>query len=282
MKVFLSWSGQKSKAIAEALRDWLPSVIQQIRPFMSDEDISAGARWQQRIAEELEGSSYGILCITRENQSAPWLNFEAGAIAKQVSWGHVVPLAIDLSAADIKPPLGQFQGKEMTKSGVLAILLSINAQLDEPLLTVPDLLEVWWPHLQPKLDAAGTASEAVPVRQERDLLVEILTILRAVQADLATRQVLPILEGLRWPTPSSIGAPATKGELEFGHSLLALLPDDAELSFAGGSRRRRLVVATDEGLPEESRAQINGLAEIFGVQILFTRKSDSGGSEHGG
>ena len=49
---------------------------------MSSEDISAGVRWQYLISEALEGSSVGILCVTRENQSAPWLNFEAGAIAK--------------------------------------------------------------------------------------------------------------------------------------------------------------------------------------------------------
>jgi hypothetical protein len=36
MKVFLSWPGRKSKSVAEALRDWLPSVIQEIDPFMSD------------------------------------------------------------------------------------------------------------------------------------------------------------------------------------------------------------------------------------------------------
>ena len=82
MKVFLSWSGEKSRAVAEALREWLPKVLQEVEPLMSSEDISAGVRWQYLISEALEGSSVGILCVTRENQSAPWLNFEAGAIAK--------------------------------------------------------------------------------------------------------------------------------------------------------------------------------------------------------
>ena len=39
MKVFISWSGEKSKKIAEVFRDWLPQVIQAIEPFVSFEDI---------------------------------------------------------------------------------------------------------------------------------------------------------------------------------------------------------------------------------------------------
>lgn len=42
MKVFLSGSGEKSKAAAEAFRRWLPCVLQSVRPWMSDRDIGAG------------------------------------------------------------------------------------------------------------------------------------------------------------------------------------------------------------------------------------------------
>jgi hypothetical protein len=135
MKVFLSWSGGKSRAVAEALREWLPKVLQEVEPF-----ISAGVRWQYLISEALEGSSVGILCVTRENQSAPWLNFEAGAIAKQVESARVIPLAIDLTVADVKPPLGHFQAKEMSASGIFAVLESINGQFERPR---SDLAELW-------------------------------------------------------------------------------------------------------------------------------------------
>jgi hypothetical protein len=184
VKVFLSWSGEKSRGVAEALRDWLPSVVQQVEPFMSDQDIDAGARWQQRISEELEGARFGILCVTRENQEAPWLNFEAGAIAKEVDTSRVVPLAIDLTPADVVPPLGLFQAKPLSRNGLLGIVESINAQCERPLANITEACDVWWPKLEPALAEAQQATESRPVRSQRDLIEEILTTVRGLTAGL--------------------------------------------------------------------------------------------------
>lgn len=181
MKVFLSWSGQKSKAVAEALRDWLPSVIQEIEPFMSERDIAAGARWLNEIDQELEGTNFAIVCVTRENQSASWLNFEGGAVAKVIQASRVVPLAIDLTVADVKPPLGHFQAKDISKAGILAVLESLNEHAERPLPNVASACEKWWPDLEPKLQSAATAAEAArPVRGERELLEEILASVRSL------------------------------------------------------------------------------------------------------
>ena len=83
MRVFISWSGQRSLAVGEALRDWLPLVIQSIRPFLSSTDIRAGQSWFNEISDHLKETNFGICCVTPANQSEPWLNFEAGAIAKE-------------------------------------------------------------------------------------------------------------------------------------------------------------------------------------------------------
>ena len=34
MKVFISWSGQRSKTVALAFRDWLPLMFETIEPWM--------------------------------------------------------------------------------------------------------------------------------------------------------------------------------------------------------------------------------------------------------
>lgn len=32
MKIFLGWSGERSKALAEAMREWLPLVLHYVEP----------------------------------------------------------------------------------------------------------------------------------------------------------------------------------------------------------------------------------------------------------
>ena len=116
MKVFLSWSGEESHYVAARLRDWLPDVIQDIEPWMSSADIAAGARWSTNIQRQLSETSLGILCVTRENQGAPWLVFEAGALAKTIDGTYVCPYLIDMTAAQLEPDHSRnFKPKARTK-----------------------------------------------------------------------------------------------------------------------------------------------------------------------
>ena len=70
MKVFISWSGETSRLIGEALRDWLPDVIQAAQPFMSAVDVTGGEVWDNRVTQELADSIVGIVCLTPENLTA--------------------------------------------------------------------------------------------------------------------------------------------------------------------------------------------------------------------
>lgn len=106
MKVFISWSGSGSPShqVALILREWLPSVVQAVKPFVSSEDIDKGARGLPAIEAELQDSSCGIICVTRANYERPWLNFEAGALSKQVDEAttRVMPLLIDITTPTSK------------------------------------------------------------------------------------------------------------------------------------------------------------------------------------
>ena len=69
MKIFLSWSGEKSKAAARAFREWLPGVIQALQPWMSDVDITPGRRWSNEVQQQLSDTNCGVLLVTRSNSA---------------------------------------------------------------------------------------------------------------------------------------------------------------------------------------------------------------------
>ena len=128
MKVFISWSGERSKKVAQIFRDWLPTVIQAIDPFVSSEDIEKGARWNTDIAQELKESSFGLICVTKDNLSSPWLNFEAGALSKSIDNTYVAPLLFDVKPSDLKgSPISQFQATSFTKDDMKRFIETLNA-----------------------------------------------------------------------------------------------------------------------------------------------------------
>ena len=101
MKVFLSWSGKKSQYVAKSFRDWLPYLLNNSEPWMSELDIQAGTRWNEQIASELEKSKLGILFVTTSNTREPWLLFEAGALAKTIAGTHLCPYLINLQPSQL-------------------------------------------------------------------------------------------------------------------------------------------------------------------------------------
>jgi hypothetical protein len=58
MKVFFSWSGARSHAVAKALGEWASGVIQAVEPWISSE-IEKGAKWGQEVAARLEEVRFG-------------------------------------------------------------------------------------------------------------------------------------------------------------------------------------------------------------------------------
>jgi TIR domain-containing protein len=198
MKVFISWSGERSQALAEALRAWLPLVLHFVECWVSQSDIEAGQRWALEVSKELEVSNFGIICITSENISSPWLSFESGALAKSMQQGRVIPLLFNIEFRDISGPLAQFQAKKVDKAGLKDIVNSINRLSEEAIsdARLSQLFEITWPTLEQKV---SEISPNVPTtRHDRpapEILEELVGIVRGL--DLRLRETVEKGSGLR-------------------------------------------------------------------------------------
>jgi hypothetical protein len=87
--VFISWSGETSRKIAEELYRWIPSVLQFVQPYFTPNDVEKGAKWSSEIAQKLSDTHVGVICLTRENYEKPWILFEAGALSKDLGSGLI-------------------------------------------------------------------------------------------------------------------------------------------------------------------------------------------------
>lgn len=155
MKVFISWSGNKSHKVALVFREWLPSVIQSLEPYVSSEDIDKGARWSSDIAKELEDSTFGILCVTKENLYAPWLSFEAGALSKTMDKSFVTPFLFDIKRSEVNGPILQFQSTVFEKDDIKKLIHTLNKACGENGIAEAMLdkeFEVWYPTLEAELN----------------------------------------------------------------------------------------------------------------------------------
>lgn len=190
MKVFICWSGERSQAMAQSLRDWMPLVLHFVQPWLSDVDIAAGERWTQSVAKELETTNFGIICLTRENIASPWILFEAGSLAKSFQDSKVIPLLLDLEFSEISGPLAQFQAKKIDKDGINEMIQSINQAEPQPIpeARTKELFEALWPKLEKQLSSVPKkAATQKPSRPQHEILEELVASVRSL--DSRTREV---------------------------------------------------------------------------------------------
>lgn len=187
MRVFLSWSGEQSRLTAEILARFIRTLVQAVDPWISV-DLDKGTRWSAQIADALETSRLGVFCLTRDNLEAPWLLFEAGAVAKTRD-ASVLTFLLNVDKADVTGPLGQFQHTEFTKDDVLRLLRTVRARAGEDgVVVLPEtdflrLYEILWPGLEQELTAVREQPQSVlkATRPDRAILEEILSMLRSFQ-----------------------------------------------------------------------------------------------------
>ena len=191
MKVFISWSGERSQALAGILHERLPYILQYLDPWLSKSDIEAGERWSHEVAKQLEACSFGITCVTPENISSPWILFESGALAKSMQDGRVVPLLLDLNISDMSGPLAQFQAKKADKTGILDILQAINGLADTPLsdARLKPLYDALWPDFERAIsEIPKIAGPNKKQRSQADVLEDLVESVRNL--DLRYRETM--------------------------------------------------------------------------------------------
>lgn len=152
--IFVSWSGSQSKAAAEAVKEFLESVIQAAEVFVSSSDIAAGSRWNDEIIEKLRESGFGIVCLTKENLNAPWILFEAGALSQMVDSIRVSPLLIGVEPSDLKAPMSSFQATRLISHDIKKLVFSIfdkSGVRDTKRDAVGRTFDALWPEFETKI-----------------------------------------------------------------------------------------------------------------------------------
>lgn len=186
MNIFISWSGESSKEIAHALKNWIPMVLQSAKPYFTPSDIEKGSKWESEITKKLNECKVGIICLTPENTEKPWILFEAGALSNKLEKSRVCPLLFGLANADLKGPLATFQTTEFNKEDFKKLMKSINILLDENKISesiFDEIFETFYPKLEEKVNTIiatidKTETNTVVKRTDRDILEEILQLTR--------------------------------------------------------------------------------------------------------
>jgi hypothetical protein len=216
VKIFISWSGERAQHIASSLRNWIRKMFSDSEPWFSSQDIRAGRQWMNEIMPRLEEADFGIFCLTPENLTAPWLLFEAGAIAKIVQHSFVVPYLFELTIRDLTGPLAQYNAVNADKSGTFKLVQSIDGAREKSWTDqeLKEAFDQWWPKLDEMLkDIPDRPSEEKPA-QKRDsgqVLEEILATVRRIEGAGYMRgtarggsMVGGSLHGLREPEEKSV------------------------------------------------------------------------------
>jgi len=182
MKVFISWSGERSREVAIVLNRWIERNIQLAETWISTDDIGAGDIWFQEIKARLDETSVGIICLTKENVNNPWILFEAGALAKGTKENKVCTFLIDLNAGELKPPLSQFNATWLEQGSFRKLVKTISDGLEKPLSesVIEDVMGSAWSKLKAEIDEIISKTKSGPAPSKMDMEEMLSEVLRLV------------------------------------------------------------------------------------------------------
>ncbi|HEV2288373.1 MAG TPA: TIR domain-containing protein [Candidatus Acidoferrales bacterium] len=218
--VFISQSGPRSRRVAEALKDLLPTIIPAAKPWISTANIDPGTRWRDEIIKALNTMKAGIVCLTSENLTAEWILFEAGALSKASDtqarvWTYLIG---GLEPQDVKDPLGMFQATRAEKEGTRKLIHSINENLGSPIeqKRLDSIFDrMWWTDLEKEMDSLPASEGAAPLKRSSDeIAADTLELVRglipivqdiASEAEMTRQKRLAEEQVLQYSVFSNVG-----------------------------------------------------------------------------
>lgn len=252
MKVFVSWSGKQAQRVAEVWCNLLTDSFDIVQPFMSEQNIGAGERGLPKIAEELEGTKFGIIVVTPENQKSQWLNYEAGALSKGISdpTVRVAPSLVGFErASDVTGPIGQFQATLLDLKGVERILVEVAKTAGADVGPIPGRLQRCWGEYEQRFAEASRMPEQHPApRSQPELLDEILTIVRDLRQ---TSSHSPVPEQYRVHLPLDVPVEEIRAVIND-----ALGPDHAYPVTLSVGQEGRVIVEIHLAEPEKMTQEL--------------------------
>jgi hypothetical protein len=152
------------------------------KAWLSQDDIEKGSMWFDEVTKQLTDVGVGILCVTRSNENAPWLLFEAGALCKGLPKNRVCPLLVDLEHTELhRGPLSHFNGTRPTREDLFNLVRTINAQRGEQALRDEQLAKAFnrcWNEFEQPFKEILTNHKPEEQAKERstdDMVQEILS-----------------------------------------------------------------------------------------------------------
>lgn len=283
MKIFISWSGDVSRNMAGILKKWIPCFFESVEVFFSPDDIEKGRNWNRRITEELANCNYGVVCLTSENKSAPWIYFEAGAIAKAFD-SSVTALLVDVNPSDIQGPLSMFQATMLRENDIHKLIMDINKNLEQPRSeeTLNNLFKALWNRIEEDFNGiTANISPKLKVKEkngQEEILESILQAVREQSRILSNPENFLPKEYALIALQNKTKNEADKQNLiDYTKSLLIttekLLEEEKSLSSTVLDYIETIVKATKE-MMENQRINTQGIGhtvEMLGIDIDVAR-----------
>jgi hypothetical protein len=152
MKLFISWSGDRSHRLARVLKEWLEANFanQGITVFLSSE-IKKGSLWFAAVSDELRESDAGLVCLTPKSLNSEWVLFEAGAlstaVAARTGGAWIFTYLLGVEPAMLPGPLSAYQSTAATMEDTLRL---VNRLIERDQVA-PAVFAAAWDQLWPKL-----------------------------------------------------------------------------------------------------------------------------------